>query len=184
MSQPLDDKHESPVQFRKRPVVIQAVQWTGNNLRAVIDFIGLHPSAEKWTWPEYEAVVREKGLKIFTLEGPLMASVGDWIIQGVQGECYPCKPDVFAKTYELASTPSARAEPRGETADEYLQRCGREDMIPLANVIARKRWAENRDAVSHEPATDEAQALLDRAYQFVADEQWVRDYTFFCKRKA
>jgi hypothetical protein len=42
----------------------------------------------------------------------------------------------------------------------------------------------NRAAVSHEPATDEAQALLDRAYQFVADEQWVRDYTFFCKRKA
>jgi hypothetical protein len=41
-----------------------------------------------------------------------------------------------------------------------------------------------RSALSHEPATDEAQALLDRAYQFVADEQWVRDYTFFCKRKA
>jgi hypothetical protein len=50
---------------------------------------------------------------------------------------------------ELEAALSARAEPRGETADEYLQRCGREDMIPLANVIARKRWAENRDAVSH-----------------------------------
>jgi hypothetical protein len=52
------------------------------------------------------------------------------------------------------------------------------------DVGRRKLRDELTASPSHEPATDEAQALLDRAYQFVADEQWVRDYTFFCKRKA
>ena len=91
------------MQFRKKPVVISAVEWRGHNLREVINFTGLHESAEKWTWAEYEAVVKEKGLKIFTLEGPMMASVGDWIIKGVKGEFYACKPDIFAATYEPAA---------------------------------------------------------------------------------
>jgi hypothetical protein len=86
--------------FRKKPVVIEAVQWTGNNLREIIDFAGLHPSANKWTWDEYTEVVRTEGLKIFTLEGSHMATVGDWIIKGVKGEFYPCKPDIFEQTYE------------------------------------------------------------------------------------
>ena len=91
------------MRYRKKPVVIEAVKWRGDNLREVIDFTGLHPSANKWTWAEYEAVVAEKGLKIFTIEGPLMASVGDLIIKGIKGEFYPCKPDIFAATYEPAT---------------------------------------------------------------------------------
>lgn len=58
--------------YRKKPVVIEAVQWTGDNLRDIIDFTGLHESAKKWTWEEYEKVVALQGLKIFTLEGPSM----------------------------------------------------------------------------------------------------------------
>jgi hypothetical protein len=88
--------------YRKKPVVIEAVQWSGDNLGEVIDFTGLHPSANKWTWEEYEAVVKEHGLKIFTLEGIMDASVGDYIIKGVKGEFYPCKPDIFEATYEPA----------------------------------------------------------------------------------
>jgi hypothetical protein len=88
------------MKFRKKPVVIEAVKWTGENLRDVIRFTGLHPSANKWTWGEYENVVSKDGLKIFTIEGPLMAAVGDWIIKGVKGEFYPCKPDIFEMTYE------------------------------------------------------------------------------------
>lgn len=87
--------------YKKKPVVIKAIQWTGKNLREVIDFTGLHDSAKKWSWAEYEEVVKREGLKIFTLEGPLMASIGDYIIRGVAGEFYPCKPDIFEKTYEL-----------------------------------------------------------------------------------
>ena len=88
--------------YRKKPVIVEAIQWTGDNLREVIDFTGLHPSARKWTWEEFEEVVKKKGLKIFTLEGAKKASVGDYIIKGVEGECYPCKPSIFEKTYELA----------------------------------------------------------------------------------
>lgn len=51
-------------------------------------------------WEGYSRVVKESGLKIHTLEGVMNASVGDYIIKGVQGEFYPCKPDVFHQTYE------------------------------------------------------------------------------------
>ncbi len=102
------------MKFRKKPVIIDAVKWTGNNLREVIDFTGLHPSANKWTWEKYEEVVCREGLKIFTLEGPLMATIGDWIIKGVKGEFYPCKPDIFEATYEPVTT---RADTRPDRKD-------------------------------------------------------------------
>ena len=86
--------------YKKKPVVVFAIRWTGNNLKDVIAFTGLHESAKKWTWEEYEEVVRKEGLKIFTLEGPLMASIGDMIVRGIAGEFYPCKPDIFKNTYE------------------------------------------------------------------------------------
>ena len=87
--------------YRKKPVVIEAVQWKGDNLAEIIRFTGMHESALKWTWDQYESVVAREGLKIFTLEGPLKASVGDFIIKGIEGEFYPCKPDIFEKTYKL-----------------------------------------------------------------------------------
>lgn len=86
--------------FRKKPVVIEAIKWTGENLKEIIDFTGLHPSALKFSWKEYCDLVNREGLKIFTIEGPLHASIGDWIIKGVKGEFYPCKPDIFETTYE------------------------------------------------------------------------------------
>jgi len=86
--------------YIKKPITIQAIKWTGMNLKDVIAFTGIHPSAEKWAWEEYEAVVENEGLKIFTLEGSLFAQIGDFIIRGVKGEFYPCKPDIFEATYE------------------------------------------------------------------------------------
>ena len=86
--------------YRKKPVIVEAVQWTGDNLSEIIAFTGLHESAQKWTWEEYEQVVREHGLKIFTLEGSYMATIGDFIIKGVKGEFYPIKNDIFEQTYE------------------------------------------------------------------------------------
>lgn len=86
--------------YRKKPVIIEAIQWTGNNLLEIIQFTGLHESTKKWTWGEYEKVVEINGLKIFTLEGPIKASIGDYIIKGIKGEFYPCKPDIFESTYE------------------------------------------------------------------------------------
>ncbi len=73
--------------YRKKPVVIEAMQWTGENTGRVFDFVG------------YDCLVNHK-LVINTLEGKHYASVGDYIIKGVQGEFYPCKPDIFEQTYE------------------------------------------------------------------------------------
>jgi len=74
--------------FRKKPVVIEAVQWLGDNHPEVTRFQG--------GCAEYEG----DKVVIQTLEGEMRASVGDWIIKGVNGEFYPCKPDIFAMTYE------------------------------------------------------------------------------------
>jgi hypothetical protein len=94
------------MKFRKKPVVIDAIQWTGNNLHEVIDFTGKHPRWSEWfsSWEDYEERVSKDGgiFKIITLEGVMEAIPGDWIIRGVNGEHYPCKPDIFAKTYEPA----------------------------------------------------------------------------------
>lgn len=77
------------MKFRKKPVVIEAVQWTGYNVAEMAEF-GVPAEG-----PGLSLVIR-------TLEGDMTASPGDWIIRGVQGEYYPCKPDIFAKTYEPA----------------------------------------------------------------------------------
>jgi hypothetical protein len=77
--------------FRKKPVVIEAVLWTGRNVQEVKDFMG-----------PFRVTPNVGKVLIDTLEGEMSAAVGDWIIRGVQGEFYPCKPDIFEATYEPA----------------------------------------------------------------------------------
>ena len=93
-------------EYRKKPVVIEAVQWTGENLREVIAFTDGPPETKShhagMMWEQYEDLVRKDGRKIYTLEGKMDASPGDWIIKGVKGEFYPCKNDVFVISYEAA----------------------------------------------------------------------------------
>lgn len=91
--------------YRKKPVVIRALQWTGDNYAEILDFCDkteFQYSVRKRknivnNKPERE---EEKALFIQTLEGVHEASIGDYIIEGVNGEFYPCKPDIFEKTYE------------------------------------------------------------------------------------
>ena len=78
--------------YRKKPVVIDAVLWTGKNDLEVLEFMGT-----------FAQILRTKEIMIDTLEGTMLASVGDYIIKGVNGEFYPCKPDIFEKTYEKVS---------------------------------------------------------------------------------
>lgn len=86
------------MKFRKKPVVIEAVRWLGHNLDEVKAF---SPGGDCY-WNGSLPVAPESGVLIVrTLEGQLAASFGDWIIRGVNGEFYPCKPDIFAKTYEV-----------------------------------------------------------------------------------
>lgn len=82
--------------FRKKPVVIEAVQFTGN--ASLIDlFIGGNGVMRRIT--DDKSVVVAIG--IASLEGEMRCDKNDWVIKGVNGEFYPCKPDIFEKTYEL-----------------------------------------------------------------------------------
>ncbi len=93
------------MKYRKKPVVIEAVQWTGKNHREMWDFLTgkvndyIQPSGDNF-YIDHNKI--KGGLVIKTLEGEHIATIGDYIIKGVKGEFYPCKPDIFQKTYELA----------------------------------------------------------------------------------
>lgn len=92
--------------YRKKPVVIEAMQLTRTNAKGIWTFIGkpitLPNRIDHEKWDEYLDIVNKKGIRIETLEGVMTAQVGDYIIKGIQGEFYPCKPDIFEKTYEIA----------------------------------------------------------------------------------
>lgn len=83
---------------RKKPVVVEAVLWTGKNWDELVE------------WCPYGlSIVRKSSrtnadiLKVDTLEGSLFCAIGDYIIKGVEGEYYPIKKDIFAKTYEIVT---------------------------------------------------------------------------------
>lgn len=87
--------------FRKKPVTVAAIQWTGNNINEIKAFFG--KDMTKCTQLSEVVLNKEvKGnLRIETLEGDHIASPNDFIIRGVKGEYYPCKPDIFEQTYEV-----------------------------------------------------------------------------------
>ena len=77
------------MKYRKKPGVIEAIQWDGKYLLELSSFVG-------------DAMIIVPGaVMIHTLEGDLRVRKGDYIIKGVHGEFYPCKPDIFEKTYEV-----------------------------------------------------------------------------------
>ena len=78
--------------YRKKPVEVEAVRWDGTNETEIVLFMG--SMFRKNPINCYE-------LQIQTLEGLMTARVGDYIIKGIKGEFYPCKPDIFEATYEL-----------------------------------------------------------------------------------
>lgn len=86
--------------YRKKPVVIEAMRLTRKYADVAVDFIGAE-NIESYNLGEFA----QDGcyIKIKTLEGVMEADEGDWIIQGVKGEFYPCKPDVFEMTYEAVA---------------------------------------------------------------------------------
>lgn len=86
--------------YRKKPVVIEAIELmeSGQNIQEVYDFCGL----DVGNFPERGIGIDpdDGHFKITTLEGVMKANLGDYIIKGVKGEFYPCKPDIFEETYE------------------------------------------------------------------------------------
>jgi hypothetical protein len=84
--------------YKKKPVIIEAVLWDGSNLLEVQYFVG--KKLEGDFYAHADGSVPSMSLTIPTLEGDMIASLGDFIIKGIQGEFYPCKPEIFNKTYE------------------------------------------------------------------------------------
>ena len=83
------------MQYRKKPIEIEAFQWTGDEYQLedpvwIVDLI-----------EEGKVTINYPNMFIETLEGTMKADAGDYIIRGVKGEVYPCKPDIFETTYEL-----------------------------------------------------------------------------------
>jgi hypothetical protein len=83
------------MKYRKKPVVIEAFQWPPKPAAG---------GCPDWFYESAQGCESQDGagLTIHTLEGDMTAQPGDWIIRGVKGELYPCKPDIFAETYEPA----------------------------------------------------------------------------------
>lgn len=96
---------EAAATFRKRPVDVQAVQFT--DMDSYLAIVAWWKSWKTETLDATEKFEFRGGgnalVLINTLEGWMTASPGDWIIRGVQGEVYPCKPDIFEMTYERVS---------------------------------------------------------------------------------
>lgn len=84
---------DHPLRFRKRPVVVEAIQFNGGNVDSIAKFINYE--LDHGDMPCAQLVIE-------TLEGDMTANVGDWVIKGVAGEAYPCKNEIFEATYEPA----------------------------------------------------------------------------------
>lgn len=80
------------MKYRKKPVIVEAIKYTLENSKNVFDFAKGRI--------RHDMLPISTDLRIDTLEGTMTASVGDYIIKGIKGEFYPCKPDIFEQTYE------------------------------------------------------------------------------------
>ena len=103
-----------PQQFRKRPVVVEAMRWQPGDLAQAGVLVGwLMRHGVKFRHPS--GTGETTTLAIDTLEGTMVALPGDWIIQGTRGEFYPCKPGPFDDTFELLGEAEAQATFIGPT---------------------------------------------------------------------
>lgn len=137
------------MKYRKRPVEVQAIQWfdTPESTKEVAEFK-----------PDGVAFVETKPdgrrrLQIPTLEGTMEATPGDWIIKGIQGEIYPCKPEIFHATYEPASKQMTDLDlpPLSRVNGNYWKAMCFDYAREVANankgiarLVARNKWLENK----------------------------------------
>lgn len=93
--------------YIKKPIEIEAIQWNGNNLKEIMEFLDSEFPYEdntEYATRKFSYYKTTNNLYINTLEGNMKANIGDYIIKGVNGEFYPCKPDIFEKTYDKVYT--------------------------------------------------------------------------------
>lgn len=106
---------EKPARYRKKPVVIEAIQFTGDNHLQIVEFMGL----------AYRQSPMGTRIIISTLEGEMTAQARDFIIKGVAGEFYPCKADIFHETYEAVDGEPPAPAPQHPAAGTQKPTVGR-----------------------------------------------------------
>jgi len=125
------------MKYKKKPVVIDAVQWTGNNRREMFDFLTQdtfkNETMEISDKHFYIDRHNDGGLVIKTLEGEHLATIGDYIIRGVQGEYYPCKEDIFLQTYEKVEDTNIQ---KNNSIGIITIPCNTSDKVPYSTICS------------------------------------------------
>ena len=137
------------MRFRKKPVVIEAFCWSGDE-RQVEDPEWICAAIRSGAVFFFAAGTPEMVLAIKTLEGTMRADRGDWIIRGVKGEIYPCKPDIFAATYEPADTPTPSAGEEVQAAMALAEAVDGEYIVGL--YLPEKVYTALRNYRASKPA--------------------------------
>ena len=117
--------------FVKKPVVIEAIQYDGTNITEIESFVGAKLST-------IMSSVGDTHLLIPTLEGYMKTSKGDYVIKGIKGEFYPCKPDIFEKTYDVVEN-AERPQTFGEKAVGITFNPSGADEVYEAKMLAAKQ---------------------------------------------
>jgi hypothetical protein len=139
---------QAPATYRKRPVQVNAIRWTGDNWDAICAFLDV-PDNGHGDEEALRADPDRMPVLIHTLEGDMRAELGDWIVEGVHGEFYPVKPEIFAETYDHAPDHPVGAvieiiERRRQTEFEGI---GGEVLIPTDIRINGQRLLTPKDSV-------------------------------------
>ena len=117
--------------YRKKPVVIEAIQYTGDNIVEIIKFMQECARGDKTRYLRFDATRGEYFIK--TLEGKYILSEGDYIICGIKGEFYPCKPDIFEMTYEKVD--SEKPSHRSKECVQYISETIKVDEKIVSKVL-------------------------------------------------
>jgi len=149
-------KEKMMKKYRKKPIIIEAIQLTESPKRIfdVYSFINGEPnisgSISSDKWDDYINIVRNEGMRLKTLESDgetQVASIGDYVIKGIKGEFYPCKPDIFEMTYELYTpTDKRKADPPPPPPPfpEPAKRLDGKYWADFQNTIERRnKWVRN-----------------------------------------
>jgi hypothetical protein len=151
-------------EFRKKPGVVKAVKFTGDNGGEMREFVG---SALSWNPLRNEA-------HIATEEGIMRANAGDWIIKGVKGEFYPCKPDIFAANYEPANVPI----PPGPRPQLYVISVtgdgGQTTIVPEDKL--KQALHDNYCACGKEWNKCNDEVITNTVAKLDDDEEWAKNY--------
>lgn len=155
--------------FTKKPVTIEAIQFAAdpNTISNIHGFLGAEKSVLEKTPGSFDPV-----LKIDTLEGTMTAQVGDWIIKGVKGEFYPCKPDIFEATYDRAKSdaPNTYQTRLLTETQETADRLNKLNAFMGSDAFPKLYRAEKDLLYSQQRAMSEYVQILGKRLEFAGTE--------------